>query len=298
MAEWVAKGGSVSPNTAAAVAEECERMARSGDRAGRAGYDKKKMLLYTIVCGSRLQADALLRDMPVLFSTIEDFLWFKLAMIGNGTSDSSLQAQTSADGLTSYSLEDLQNYLIRFQPSHYTKNGKDPLVYPYVLLLSLQFHAAITYLMKEDCHVDSVHIAITVADHGALFEGVGGLRKLGAMDGVSEIASILRHYGLMYVRQGNIVLALEYYAQAAAAVGGGAVAWSGHSSIEQQRQHQLLLKQLITGTTFTIWYITIDNLGALQPREVNCRKDRGLLLLLSVFLLWISNQAEPVPFVN
>ena len=242
LAEWVAKRGSVSPNTAAAVLEECERMARSGDRAGRAGYDKKKMLLHTIVCGSRQQADSLLRDMPSLFSTIEDFLWFRLAMIGNSS-----QSQSSADGLMTYTLEDLQNYLIKFQPSHYTKNGKDPLVYPYVLLLSLQFHAAIVYLMKEDSHVDSVHIAITVADHGCLNEGVGGLKKLGTMDPASEAASIIRHYALMYVRQGNIALALEYYAQAAAAVGGGAVAWSGHGSSDQQRQHKSLLKQLITG---------------------------------------------------
>ncbi|KAG0576106.1 hypothetical protein KC19_5G056000 [Ceratodon purpureus] len=245
LGEWVAKGGSVSPNTAAAVLEECERMVRSGDRAGRGGYDKKKLLLYTIVCGSRQQADSLLRDMPALFSTIEDFLWFRLAMIGN-PSDTSSQPRTSADGSMSYTLEELQSYLTKFQPSHYTKNGKDPLVYPYVLLLSLQFHAAIVYMIKEDSHVDSVHIAIAVADYGCLSEGTTGVKKLGSMDAASEAASIIRHYALTYVRQGNMSLALEYYAQAAAAVGGGAVAWSGHGNGDQQRQHHLLLKQLIT----------------------------------------------------
>lgn len=235
----------MSPSTAAAILEECERMIRSSDRAGRGGYDKKKLLLYTIVCGSRQQADALLRDMPSLFSTIEDFLWFRLAMIGNPSDTSS-----SADGSKSYTLEELQSYLTKFQPSHYTKNGKDPLVYPYVLLLSLQFHAAIIYMMKEDSHVDGVHIAIAAADFGCFSDGATGVKKLGSMDAASEVASIVRHFALTYVRQGNLPLALEYYAQAAAAVGGGAVGWSGHGNGDQQRQHLQLLKQLITGSDY------------------------------------------------
>ena len=247
LGEWVAKRGSVSPNTAAAVLEKCERMVRSSDRAGRGGYDKKKLLLYTIVCGSRQQADGLLRDMPSLFSTIEDFLWFRLAMIGN-PSDLS---RTSADGSMSYTLEELQSYLTKFQPSQYTKNGKHPLVYPYVLLLSLQFHTAIVYMIKEDSHVDSVHIAIAVADYGCFSDGSAGVKRLGSKDAASEVASIIRHFALTYVRHGNMPLALEYYAQAVAAVGGGAVAWSGHGNSDQQRQHQMLLKQLITGGNLT-----------------------------------------------
>lgn len=44
-------------------------------RAGRPGYDKRQMLVYALVAGSRDAADRLLRDVPVLFSTIEDFMW-------------------------------------------------------------------------------------------------------------------------------------------------------------------------------------------------------------------------------
>lgn len=177
-------------------------------------------------------------------------------MIGN-SSEMSSQARPSADGSMSYTLEELQTYLTKFQPSHYTKNGKDPLVYPYVLLLSLQFHAAVVYMMKEDT-VDSVHIAITVADYGCLSEGNTIVKKLGAMDAASEAASIIRHYALTYVRLGNMSLALEYYVQAAATVGGGAVAWSGHASRDQQRQYHLLLKQLITGSNLEILILLQD----------------------------------------
>lgn len=247
--EWIANGGNVSSATAAAVTEECERMARVGDRPGRPGYDKKKMLLYAIVSGSRLQGDRLLRDMPVLFTTIEDFLWFKLAMVRDvSQSPSTGLAQQS---MPLYTLQDLQSYLVKFEPSYYTKNGKDPLVYPYVLLLSLQLHAAIAYIMKEGnggegYPVDAVHMAIALADHGVLSEGLEGAQKLGSMDAVSEVASIIRQYGLTYLRQGNLGLALEYYVQAAAAVGGGAISWTGRSSSGQQRQRQLMLKQLLT----------------------------------------------------
>lgn len=33
------------------------------------------MLLYAIVSGSKEAGERLLRDIPVLFSTIEDFMW-------------------------------------------------------------------------------------------------------------------------------------------------------------------------------------------------------------------------------
>jgi hypothetical protein len=43
---------------------------------------------------------------------------------------------------------DLQEYLLKYPSSHYSKDGKEPLLYATVLLLSLQFRQAITYLTK------------------------------------------------------------------------------------------------------------------------------------------------------
>ncbi|KAJ7570302.1 hypothetical protein O6H91_01G114000 [Diphasiastrum complanatum] len=248
LVEWITTGGMVSSATAAAVAEESERMGRLGDRAGRSGYDKKKMLLYALVSGSRHQVERLLRDIPVLFNTIEDFMWFMLATVRVPESDSLLAS--TQEGLPLYTVEDLQAYLVKFDPTYYTKSGKDPLVYPYILALSLQLHAAIAYLMKEPNNegyqIDAVHISIALADHGILSEGISGVHKPGIMDTVGEITSTIRHYGLSFIRQGNLAVALEYYVQAAAAIGGGAVSWSGHSSADQQRQRNMMLKQLLT----------------------------------------------------
>lgn len=209
--------------TAAAASEECEKMLRMGDRVGRAAYDKKKLLLYAMISGSRRQIDRLLRELPNLFNTIEDFLWFKLSAVRD--CPSGVSSAVLNEGLVPYSLDDLQVYLNKFDPSYYTKNGKDPLVYPYVLLLSIQLLPAVLYLSKETggggFNIDAAHMSIVLADHGVLSEGIGAGQKLGVMDAFAEASSMIRQYGSMYLRSGDLSTALEYYAQAAAAVDGG-----------------------------------------------------------------------------
>jgi nuclear pore complex protein Nup93 len=153
-----------------------------------------------------------------------------------------------SDGLIPYSLDDLQSYLNKFEPSYYTKNGKDPLVYPYILLLSIQLLPAVLYLSKEagdeGYNIDAAHLSIVLADHGVLSEGAG--QKLGVMDAYAEVSTIIRQYGSMYLRLGDLQMALEYYAQASAAVGGGQLSWTGRGNVDQQRQRNLMLKQLLT----------------------------------------------------
>ncbi|KAK7325223.1 hypothetical protein VNO77_29382 [Canavalia gladiata] len=248
LTEWINTGGMVSEEIAAAASEECERMLRTGDRVGRAAYDKKKLLLYAIISGSRRHIDRLLRDQPTLFSTIEDFLWFKLSAVRDCPSGPS--SIVLSDGLVPYSLDDLQIYLNKFEPSYYTKNGKDPLVYPYILLLSIQLLPAVLYLSKEagdeGYNIDAAHLSIVLADHGVLSEGASSGQKLGVMDAYAEVSTIIRQYGSMYLRLGDLQMALEYYAQAAAAVGGGRLSWSGRGNVDQQRQKNLMLKQLLT----------------------------------------------------
>ncbi|KAI9110313.1 hypothetical protein K1719_018755 [Acacia pycnantha] len=248
LTEWINTGGMVPEEIATAASDECERMLRTGDRIGRAAYDKKKLLLYAIISGSRRHIDRLLRDQPNLFSTIEDFLWFKLSAVRDCPSGST--SIVLSDGLVPYSLDDLQTYLNKFEPSYYTKNGKDPLVYPYILLLSIQLLPAVLYMSKETgdegYNIDAAHLSIVLADHGVLSEGTVAGQKLGAMDACAEVSSIIRQYGSMYLRLGDLQVALEYYAQAAAAVGGGWMSWTGRVNIDQQRQRSLMLKQLLT----------------------------------------------------
>ncbi|MCO5566899.1 hypothetical protein L7F22_020582 [Adiantum nelumboides] len=245
LSEWISTQGLVSGITSAAAVEECERMMRAGERPGRAGTDKYKLLVYVIVSGSKQLMDKLLREIPSLFNTIEDFLWFNLAVARDGSSPA---ISTSSVGAQWYTVGDLQAYLLKFEPSYYTRNGRDNLVYPYVLFLSLQLHAAVLYMINEsgDDKIDAVHIAIALSDMGVLVTEASSVQTLGSMDSVAEIAGIIRYYGLSYKRQGNLPLALEYYAQAAAAMGGGASSWSGQTGVHLSRQWQMMLKQLLS----------------------------------------------------
>ncbi|KAL6534642.1 Nuclear pore complex protein nup93a [Orobanche gracilis] len=240
LSEWITTGGMVSTETAASASEECEKILRMVDRVGRPSYDKKKLLLHAIISGSRKLLDRLLRELPTIFNTIEDFLWFMLSAV----------RETSGGGVSTYSLEDLQGYLNKFEPSYYTKKGKDPLVYPYVLFLSIQLLPAVLHLSRDlgddGYRVDSVHIAIVLADYGVLSEGSGSGQKMGMMDAFAEASSIIRQYGAAYLRHGDLLMALEYYVQAAAAVGGGLLSWIGRGNADQQRRKTLMLKQLLT----------------------------------------------------
>ncbi|KAI3446491.1 hypothetical protein Pfo_031090 [Paulownia fortunei] len=249
LAEWITTGGMVSTETATAASEECDKILRMVDRVGRPSYDKKKLLLHAIISGSRRLIDRLLRELPTVFNTIEDFLWFMLSAVRDSSGGSSPSVVLNG-GISSYSLEDLQAYLNKFEPSYYTKNGKDPLVYPYVLLLSIQLLPAVLHLSKDigddGYSVDSVHISIVLADYGVLSEVSGSGQKLGVMDAFAETSSLIRQYGAAYLRHGDLLMALEYYVQAAAAVGGGQLSWIGRGNVDQQRQRTLMLKQLLT----------------------------------------------------
>ncbi|KAL0428533.1 UNVERIFIED_CONTAM: Nuclear pore complex protein A [Sesamum latifolium] len=56
-------------------------------------------------------------------------------------------------------------------------------------------------------------------------------------------------------------MALEYYVQAASAVGGGQLSWIGRGNVDQQRQRTLMLKQLLTEILIGI-YLLLGSRGA------------------------------------
>ncbi|CAA2986648.1 nuclear pore complex NUP93A-like [Olea europaea subsp. europaea] len=122
-----------------------------------------------------------------------------------------------------YMMSVLEAYLNRFEPSYYTKNGKDLLVYQYILLLSIQLLQAVLYLSKdmgdEAYNIDDVHMSI--------------------------VFTYLGQYGTVYFRHDDLSMALEYYVQAAVA-GGGQLSWTGRGSVNQRRQRILMLEQLLT----------------------------------------------------
>ncbi|CAI8603147.1 unnamed protein product [Vicia faba] len=77
---------------------------------------------HAIISGSRRHIDYLLRDQQNLFSSIDDFLWFKLSAVRDCPSGSS--SLVLSDSVIPYTLDDFQSYLNKFESSYYTKNGK------------------------------------------------------------------------------------------------------------------------------------------------------------------------------
>lgn len=99
-----------------------------------------KLAVYVALLGDRTSHEQFLREVPNFFSTMEDFLWFKLAIIREAAS-----VNSSVD-IVRYTLLDLQTYLNSFKREHYSKGGKEPLLFVQVLLLSLQFRSAVNFL--------------------------------------------------------------------------------------------------------------------------------------------------------
>ncbi|GFS36928.1 nucleoporin interacting component (Nup93/Nic96-like) family protein [Actinidia rufa] len=108
------------------------------------------------------------------------------------------------------------------------------------------FNIGIIWRQIQYLKANAVHISIVLADHGILSVNAGAGQKLGVMGAFAEASSIIRQHGSVYLRHDNMSITLEYYAQAAAAVGGGQLSWSGRGNVDQQRQRSLMVKQLLT----------------------------------------------------
>jgi nuclear pore complex protein Nup93 len=65
-----------------------------------------------------------------------------------------------------YTLAALQAELNRWGPKYYSKDGKEPLLFLTVLLLSLQFKRGLAFLLKSDMakayRLDGIHLAIAL----------------------------------------------------------------------------------------------------------------------------------------
>ncbi|KAK9915316.1 hypothetical protein WJX75_007541 [Coccomyxa subellipsoidea] len=219
LGEWVAAEGGLAPQSAQAMATEAERLLRSADRAAwqRSSF-RHKAALYVLLSGDRRVAEHILREAPGLLQTIEDFMWFKLALVRPSRGETATSSGYFASGAGeswAYTLADLQAYLGQFPAAHYSHGGREPLLYCTVLLLSLQFRAAVAFLAQDasarDYRVDAPHLAIALTHHQLL--DAGGDGDAGRAKGL-DIAALVHRYGRSFVHSSPDV-ALEYYMQAA-----------------------------------------------------------------------------------
>lgn len=253
--EWLRSGCRLSDRSAAVAAREAERLLRdkNGLRASlKAPY---QALTCALLAGDARGVDALGAalqgaGLPAILSTIEDFMWAKLALVGaaqpaaaqGGGLSPSFAASPGLPGAPGaaggYSLADLQADINRWPPQYYSKQSREPLLYVTVLLLSLQLGAALRFLWRDETtrpyRLDAVHMALALQHEGALT--ASGITS-GKDDGAStaDVAPMLLQYGRKFLNTGDSATALHYYWLAAAARGGSLAVRAG------------LLKELLQG---------------------------------------------------
>jgi nuclear pore complex protein Nup93 len=227
----------------AAAAAEVERLLR--DRAPRGPGHAQRAMALALLAGSGRAADAVLREAPAFFPTIEDFLWLRLCLISFDAGGSGAGADSPSGALGPpagaaaggadevYALADLQAFIRRYPPAHYSHGGREPLLYAVVLLLSLQPGAAVAYLARDaaarELRADAAHLGAALWAAGAL-PGAAPLdapdsaaNGVGIPDGgpaAGSVADLLRQYGRAFLHA-DPELALQYYMLAGSAAGGG-----------------------------------------------------------------------------
>ncbi len=234
--EWQEKG-ELSSSNQAMVRLDGERILREQDRSSF-GKNQYRILIYTILCADRHLAENVLSD-QYLFTNIEDFLWFKLVLVREGQ----LTTLTSSTYTHEepHRLAELQQQLAQYPANYYTRDGKEPLLYAILLLLTLQFEAVIQYLATytpSNLHgdnfpfaIEAVHLCIIFSYYGAFNLGTD-IRSRGSM----LCSDIVHDYGQNFAVR-HPATAFEYYCLAAEVKGGGYV-----SIIQTQGQ---LLRELL-----------------------------------------------------
>lgn len=227
LSAW-AEGGCrpLGGEAAAHLSAECDRLMRDKSARQRHAFSAQRAMVHALLAGCKRGAEAVAKESPTFFPTIEDFLWFKLCLVRTegatrGGAYAGAAAGSSAGGVSdAYYLSDLQTYLQQYPAAHYSHNGKEPLLYVVVLLLSLQFRGAVAFLAREaatkEYRLDAVHLAIClqqyqVLDTSAADAGAGGR-------GV-EVGQLVHRYAKEFLYT-DAPLALEYYMLAAGALGG------------------------------------------------------------------------------
>eukprot|EP01025_Chloroclados_australasicus_P038508 TRINITY_DN396_c0_g1_i1.p1 TRINITY_DN396_c0_g1~~TRINITY_DN396_c0_g1_i1.p1 ORF type:complete len:858 (+),score=102.37 TRINITY_DN396_c0_g1_i1:78-2651(+) len=191
--------------------------------------DRFRALTYTVLARDGQVAQKLFQVCPNILVTIEDYMWFKLALTSVGDPQD-MQPYSSLNGgpLASsdrtgnpaqYKLSDLHKELQQWSYKHYCQNEKDPYLYVRVCLWSLQFKTALAFLVSDQgggYRIDAVHYGITMFNHKIL--ECGGVQDIGFEGVTVNLGALVQEYGKrikMRRYQNSNELSLAYYMLAA-----------------------------------------------------------------------------------
>ena len=228
VSDWIENGcRPLVDQDALTALSDFEKAIGSGHGYSSTDSDLRKYYVAAICAlasGSSRCADSISRDMPTMFPTIEDYLWYRLSLVR--VEGLSRLTGTGSSRIEVYTLTNLQSSINQYPATHYSKGGQEPLLFAAVLLLSLQSEEAVAYLATNaathEYRVDAVHIAIC-------------LWYLHMIDAKESSASgrVVHQYAYSLIHY-DVSLSLEYYIIASLIMGG---------SLEVKGK---LLKELLT----------------------------------------------------
>ncbi|ORZ22161.1 Nup93/Nic96-domain-containing protein [Absidia repens] len=120
--------------------------------------DPYKLILIKILGRCELNK----KNCPDVIKTTEDYLWLQLTLIRENLDEHEFWQEK-------YTLQDLQQLMIKYGATRFDPTGTTPWTYFKVLLSTLQFEHAINYLYKnEQTRLQAIHFAIALMYYGLL----------------------------------------------------------------------------------------------------------------------------------
>lgn len=240
--QWLQAKQSLPPQLQAQVAAECRHQQNDRSSSGPlARQHKFRLATHVVLAADPNLADHIARE-PIVIATIEDFMWLKLHMVqptaSSSAATSSRLSPTSSSNLLSlsYTMAALQEEVLHWGPNFFSQNGTQPLVYVAVLLMSQHFGQAVQYMGSQaELKDHGAHLAIA-CNHLKLLNS----SQVQAEAQINAASQMIQEYGqALTVKDAR--LALDYYWQAAAVLGGA-------TSVKEQLLRQLLTESKAYGT--------------------------------------------------
>ncbi|DBA91772.1 TPA: hypothetical protein ACH3X1_003362 [Trebouxia sp. C0004] len=219
--QWLQGKQSLPTQLQAQEAAECRHQQNDRSSSGPlARQHKFRLATHVILAADPHLADHIARE-PTVIATIEDFMWLKLHMVqptaSSPTATSSRLSPTSSSKLLSpsYTMAALQEEVLHWGPHFFSQNGTQPLVYVVVLLMSQHFGHAVQYMGSQaELKDHGAHLAIACCHLKLLTNS-----QSQAEAQINAASQMIQEYGQALIVK-DARLALEYYWQAAAVLGG------------------------------------------------------------------------------
>lgn len=195
--EWVRNDGELSAASTKELMGVCRDLLDSPSMERRRPFFKYKILIMAFLCGNVDIVDELGMSIPRLWENLDEYLWFFVGCtrVGQDT--------------PCFTLQSMQNRIQEYPCTHYSRNGKDPMLYTMVLIVTLQFQEAITFMAQdiiaEQNRSDAVHFALAFHHYGILDAGSSTVA-----DARAKFGTLIESFGHQFSRT-NSFLTLDYH---------------------------------------------------------------------------------------